>query len=958
MGVSANLVGPQTEDDLLSVCGSQGVGLALTTGCGRLAAAMGWRRAAVLGIGGCEQPDGVLATFGCARTDPAAWAVGTDRPEVMPLRCFGRLVGYAMGRREGPPSEAAAEQAHIGALATLVALAVAAAGPANPPSDGPDSLLGALVSAAGAGAADSPALTPILTQPHRFQLSGHLPADAVLVADGRRPAEPREWAPAPGLPAGPLFDALLPLAPGIILVTEGADHRIAVTNPLAQAAFPGRFAVGDSLRRILADLQDDYLPTLDLAFRTGLGSDRLMAAPRGRDERQERLWSVAIRPYRRPDGPIQGLVLVATETLRPIIPPAEGDPNMAPTESASSGEDLFDRCGVGFILISLPDLRVVRHNAAMVPLLGGEARRRGTAVGMSATDLLDPATWADLGPALRQVVATGAPAHLGELRAVFAEETEERVYHCTLAPVYGPDAALSHVVASAMEVTEHARARALLQSRAEDAEQRAEELRQALDVVDDGVVLFDAAGETVWRNAASARLFAPAPRPGHYLTIELRAPNGQWVPAAARPVSRALAGGVVDNEPYLVRHSEGGTTVVSVSAQPLRGQSEVRRGAVLLLRDRDASQSEVQRMTDLAGVATRRSDALAAVIASLSDGVMITDAANDALVVNRAFCDLFGVEAVPKTLKHRIADLQTRHLDGTPLEPQETPSARAMAGETVVGVRLLYRHRRGHDLVVEVSASPVREAGGRIAGSVCALRDVTRSQRLMDERDDFISVAAHELRTPLTAILLETQMLARAGARGQVPEGWGPHVQRLSASSERLKKLVDGLMDVSRLERGIVTLTTERHDLARLACAAAERFRQLHPAHPLRARLDLVLALVDPVRFDQLLDNLLDNAAKYCPPGTPIEIGLTADVDTAVLTVADRGRGLPDADLDRVFTRYYRADLHPARRYTGLGLGLFLARQIAELHGGEIAASNRGGGGLRVTVRLPAVTPS
>jgi|GEM_PF-6519574 len=934
-------------EGLLSLCRCGKADEALVGCCRRLCAAQGWTRAVVLLADAVESPAEALATCGDVPPDPAAWAAGR---RMLPLRCFGRVVAFAYGEPGGEAS--GLEEGESAAIAAVLALAVAArARPGAAYGPRGSGLLRALDAAVSSPPAT---IAPLLTRPGPFQLAAQLPAGAVLVAAGGDPLSGgRSWRkaprPSPSAEGDPLFAALLPLVPGIVLVTEGPEHRIVATNPMARARFPDLFAVGESLVPLLSRCDPAHVDALDDAFHNGVGIERLVLCTRDAGATADpTLWSVAVRPYRRPGADARGLVLVATESTGPRDPAEAG---AAPP--GVFGDSVFDSCGVALMLISLPELRVVRHNPAMTPLLGGEAARRGGAEGMRIADLVAPETWEQAGPALREALAAGRAVQLDELRAVFAGAPEERYYSWTLAPVSRPEGP-THVIASGVEVTSQVRARNALETRAAAAERRAAGLERALEAATDGVALFDGSGALVWRNAAYARVRAPEPADEQYLTVQVPATGGRRRSSVFGPVGRALLGETVEGETYLMHMEDGGSGAVDVSAWPLPGPEDSVVGALLLLHHRGDERGEARRIAQLIGVATRRSDALAAVIGSLSDGVLITDADGSALLVNRAYCDLFGVEGVPRGLEERMAALDVRDLDGSPAGPADSPVAWALRGQSVVAARQRMRHARGQEIVVEISASPIREAGGHVAGCVCVLRDVTRGQRLMEERDDFISVAAHELRTPLTALLLETQLIERGNARGEISGRWSPHLKRLAASAERLKKLVDGLMDVGRLERGVVTLSKCSCDLSRLAAAAAERFRSLHPDHPLETETVKITAQVDPVRLEQLLDNLLDNAAKYCPPGTPIELTLADEGGQAVLAVADRGHGLPEADLEHVFTRYFRAPQHPARRYTGLGLGLFLARQIAELHGGDISASNRPGGGLRVAVRLPA----
>jgi signal transduction histidine kinase len=170
---------------------------------------------------------------------------------------------------------------------------------------------------------------------------------------------------------------------------------------------------------------------------------------------------------------------------------------------------------------------------------------------------------------------------------------------------------------------------------------------------------------------------------------------------------------------------------------------------------------------------------------------------------------------------------------------------------------------------------------------------------------------------------------------------------------DRLAQLIEALLDVSRIATGRLQLTLEDFDLVETAREIADRLRD----SAARAKCEIVLhtdASVpgrwDRLRIEQVLMNLVTNSITY-GAGHPIEVSAARDADSAVLQVLDNGPGIPEADLARIFERFERAG--SSRNYGGLGLGLYVARQIAEAHGGTIVASNVRGKGACVTVRLP-----
>jgi len=223
-------------------------------------------------------------------------------------------------------------------------------------------------------------------------------------------------------------------------------------------------------------------------------------------------------------------------------------------------------------------------------------------------------------------------------------------------------------------------------------------------------------------------------------------------------------------------------------------------------------------------------------------------------------------------------------------------------------------------------------------------------------RDEFLSVASHELRTPLTALKLALQALRRTGGRD--PEAVRRAAEMAERQSTRLEKLVAALLDVSRIQSGRLELALEDLDLASVVSEVATQFEgQLaeagcslltHFDGPGRGRWDRL-------RIGQVLTNLLSNAVKY-GAGKPVAISVSGDGESVRVAVRDHGIGLPPDDPDRIFQRFVRAV--SSRHYGGLGLGLYIARRLAEAHGGTLRAEPAEGGGACFVLELPVRGPA
>ncbi|MFE0809116.1 sensor histidine kinase [Streptomyces sp. NPDC058848] len=272
-----------------------------------------------------------------------------------------------------------------------------------------------------------------------------------------------------------------------------------------------------------------------------------------------------------------------------------------------------------------------------------------------------------------------------------------------------------------------------------------------------------------------------------------------------------------------------------------------------------------------------------------------------------------------------------------------------------------------HDLSESAARLPLRVDGRDGGREVAELR--TAFNTMLEHIDDslavraeaeqrlrrFVADASHELRTPLMSVRGYADLFQYAAANE--PGERERHLARLRAEAARMSVLLDDLLLLARLDAAEVEapLRWEDADLTELVRQAADAFRAGHPEHPLTVTAGpaAVRLRMDPQRVRQVLDNLLTNAAVHTPPGTRVSVTVAAADDRVAVAVADTGPGVPAADRERIFDRFYRVDKARSRDRGGSGLGLSVAGSLVRAHGGAIALG--GGPGTTVfTVTLPA----
>jgi two-component system sensor kinase FixL len=352
---------------------------------------------------------------------------------------------------------------------------------------------------------------------------------------------------------------------------------------------------------------------------------------------------------------------------------------------------------------------------------------------------------------------------------------------------------------------------------------------------------------------------------------------------------------------------------------------------------------------------------------SVPDAMVIADEAGKIVHANAQAERLFGWSRddlvgrpIEILLPARFRAMHEAHRSGYHSAPRTRPMG--------LGLDLSGLRNDGAEFAAEISLSPISVDGRRCV--VAAVRDVSERKLLegrarlwskarddVRERDEFLSVASHELRTPVTALQLQLQLLHRLASRASrskedVPPMLEQRVEALERQTRRIAVLVNEILDVSRMRLGRLELRYEPLDLAAIVRTAAAQARDelARSGSPLRLELNPATGRWDRMRLEQVIANLLLNASKF-GEGKPIAVAVDADFDLARVRVSDQGRGIAPEHHARVFERFERAV--PIANFGGLGLGLYVARQIVEAHGGEIRVESLPGAGATFTVELP-----
>lgn len=376
----------------------------------------------------------------------------------------------------------------------------------------------------------------------------------------------------------------------------------------------------------------------------------------------------------------------------------------------------------------------------------------------------------------------------------------------------------------------------------------------------------------------------------------------------------------------------------------------------------ERSEQQAREAAVLAEAAHRR---LAAVIEATPAAVAVVNNDFDVLVMNAAARELRGSSPGSGPMRAVATWADGSERDGQELQPSEWPLMRSLRGETTRGVLQIDVPHEGRSCgVFLASTAPIRGPGGAIEGAVSVSFNIT--DRVMAERalksaserkDEFLAMLAHELRNPLAPIAAAAELMRRPQASvDQMREG----SLIIARQAQHLRGLIDDLLDASRVSRGQIKLQWRELDLRELLYQALEQSHPLMQArgHQLHLRLATQALPVrgDAKRLVQILSNVLNNAAKFTPPGGRVELSSWLDGPWVQVEVADSGIGMSEQTLANAFDLFAQGQISIDRQQGGLGIGLALVKKLAELHGGRVQAASEGlGCGSRLTISLPLV---
>jgi len=675
-----------------------------------------------------------------------------------------------------------------------------------------------------------------------------------------------------------------------------------------------------------------------------------------RNGRDEQAWfDFSYNPIYQ-DGQVGGVLCLVSETTRQVL--AE----RALKQQAATLAQLFENAPGFMALLRGPEHVFELANQSYRELIGGR-NPLGLAVRAALPEIADQGFFELLDQVYRSgegYVGRRVPVTLQHIAGAGAGAgLRKRWIDFIYQPLFGHAGGVDGVFVQGADVTHHVETELALQAAVARAESERDRLNVLLDTVPAGIAMFDQAGTLMRANTGLRAIW------GAYQHIEqvfdFAARRGWWADGSERhgkpvradewPIARALRGepdsrGVFEIEQF--GRSERRTILVAAAA--IRDGSGKLAGALAAHTDLTEQVRAESAMRDNEAKFRVIANAIPHLVwSNLPDGTH--DFYNDQW---HAFTGLAGL--ADAAAWHRLV-----HPADLALAAQRWSHSLATGEPYEIEYRLLHHPSQQFRWCLS-RAVAVRDANGRITRWLGTSTDVHEQRMLTDElrraadkKDEFLAMLAHELRNPLAPIRAASELL-KIGHLD--PQRQLKAATVIGRQVEHMTALVDDLLDVSRVTRGLVALELQPIDLKSVVAVAVEQAKPLVEArgHSLHVHIDAEHALVmaDATRLVQVVVNLLSNAAKYTPQRGRLDVSVAAQDAWAGVTVQDNGSGIDPALLPHVFDIFTQGVRTPDRSEGGLGIGLALVKSLVTMHGGSVVAHSAGAGtGSRFEVRLP-----
>ena len=364
-------------------------------------------------------------------------------------------------------------------------------------------------------------------------------------------------------------------------------------------------------------------------------------------------------------------------------------------------------------------------------------------------------------------------------------------------------------------------------------------------------------------------------------------------------------------------------------------------------------QVNIEEKTKVEAELRQNQERLTRILETMAEGVGIIDATGQLTYANPMAQKILGLKQ-SEILERTYDDPQWENLriDGTPLPPHEHPMAVMMATrKPVFDQEISVQPPDDERFYISINAAPLLDENGEITGGIGTFMDVTQRRKIIQHKDEFISVASHELRTPVTTLQASLQLLSRMKDNPS-PIMLPKLIDQANKSLNRVSVLIEDLLNTTKMADGQLHLNKTDTVLSALLADCCHHIRTDGIHNIIITGDEQLQAPIDADKIDQVVVNLVNNAVKYAPDSKDITINIARQGEFARVSISDNGPGIPTEKLPHLFDRYYRVD-SSGKQYSGLGLGLYICAGIIKKHNGQIGAESKLGHGSTFWFTVP-----
>jgi PAS domain S-box-containing protein len=343
---------------------------------------------------------------------------------------------------------------------------------------------------------------------------------------------------------------------------------------------------------------------------------------------------------------------------------------------------------------------------------------------------------------------------------------------------------------------------------------------------------------------------------------------------------------------------------------------------------------------------------LLTIIEQLPVGILITDSKGALVESNRQLEKILGIK-MPVGFVIGKDTLSNVKIDGKEITPSRSPLSLALSrGKTVTSKDLLFKRPDGREVFLRVNSAPIHNRKGQIIAAASIISDITESKEGEKRKDDFVNMASHELKTPITSLRLYIDILLKQ--INKKDEKTFKIGKSIAYQADRIQELVSDLLDVSRLQTGKLTFAKEEFRLDKLVEQTVNELQGITKDQKIVIDIKGVVKVnADKFRIYQVITNLITNAVKYSSSGTTITVSVEKQKDDALVSVRDEGRGIAKDQQKKIFERLYQVRSDSSLQSSGLGMGLYISREIVRKHKGTIWVESEKGKGSTFYFTLP-----